>query len=291
MKIEVSNNKKASRTHNYSSKISVLVIIAIILLIFIGRTLLAKRGGNPLDFFDIFNSITIVASLGLLIVPWRLIKKQDLAISILLGIFLGAEIRWAGFYPLIRVSNNLLVVSILHGLAFSIVFLSGIIIMRLGGPVKISLITVGWKKTLKSIGFGAFIGLPLAFFNSFALSMMNNRPYVVQRSILPLINALQPGIIEEVVYRFTFLGLLWLILDRSCPKHSAIMSGIIATIVHGYSHFSDLFYQRPIFTLAYGAAVCLIFGVPMMILAIKEDLETSIAFHWIQDAIRFMGGL
>lgn len=293
MKVEFDKNDQVI-SRSYSSLFKILLLLALIgtiLGIFIVRTLIAKHGGNPPNLFSIFNMIIFLISLGILVRRVKLVKKVDLIISILLGVFLGVEINYSRYYPLTRLNESSLVTSILHGAVFIIVFLAGIIIMRIGGPVKVSLITKGWKKAFKGIGFGALFGLPLAIFNAYAFTIINNRPFILEKSIIPLLNAFQPGVIEEVVYRFTFLGILWLLINRIYPKHSIIISGIIATLVHNYSHFDSLFYERPMFALAYGGAVCLLFGIPMMILALKKDLETAIAFHWIQDAVRFMGGL
>jgi hypothetical protein len=39
-----------------------------------------------------------------------------------------------------------------------------------------------------------------------------------------------------------------------------------------------------------GAAMALLWGLPPTILALRRDLESAVAFHWIQDAARFLAG-
>jgi hypothetical protein len=39
-----------------------------------------------------------------------------------------------------------------------------------------------------------------------------------------------------------------------------------------------------------GLVMVLLWGVPPTILALRRDLESAIAFHWIQDAARFLAG-
>ncbi|WBW95641.1 CPBP family glutamic-type intramembrane protease [Oceanirhabdus sp. W0125-5] len=292
MKSELRENNSMRRTEKHVVKILLLfAVIGSVLGIFIVRTLIDKNGGNPPRLFNLFNMIILIISLGILIGKVKLLKKRDIIISIVIGAFLGIHVNYSTFFPLIKVNDNKVVTGIFHGGTFIVIFLAGIIVMRMGGPVQVALIIKDWRRTIIGILFGCLIGLPLAIFNAYAFSVMNNSPFIVQTSLLPLVDALQPGIIEEVVYRFTLIGILWLVLRRAYPKHSVVISGVIATLVHNYAHFNSLFYEKPIFALAYGGIICLLFGVPMLILALKKDLETAIAFHWIQDAVRFMGGL
>jgi hypothetical protein len=52
-----------------------------------------------------------------------------------------------------------------------------------------------------------------------------------------------------------------------------------------------LFAAQPLTALAMGAALGLIWGLPMTVLALRRDLESAIGFHWIQDGFRFLAGL
>ncbi|HQU36352.1 MAG TPA: CPBP family glutamic-type intramembrane protease, partial [Anaerolineales bacterium] len=105
-----------------------------------------------------------------------------------------------------------------------------------------------------------------------------------------LLDALRPGMVEEVIYRFAHWGLLRRILQRSLPQQAVWLAGGLAMLTHTYSHFDDLFIQSPLTALGMGAALALLWGLPPLILARRRGLESAIAFHWIQDAARFMTG-
>ena len=62
-------------------------------------------------------------------------------------------------------------------------------------------------------------------------------------------------------------------------------------LVHTYAHYDDLFVSQPIVALIMGAALAVIWGMPMTVLAVRRDLESAIGFHWVQDALRFWAGL
>ena len=162
--------------------------------------------------------------------------------------------------------------------------------MRLGGPVKLSLAYGEWRKSLGSILLGLAIGLPLAILNMFALQWTQGQPISWQNPLAALIDALQPAIIEEVVFRFAFLGLLWMCLRRSMPRQAPCLAGILSLLVHNFIHFDDLWLQAPLVALGMGTVMALLWGVPPTILVLRRDLESAIAFHWIQDALRFLAG-
>ncbi len=52
----------------------------------------------------------------------------------------------------------------------------------------------------------------------------------------------------------------------------------------------DLFLQAPLVALGMGAVLALFWGLPPLILARRRGLESAIAFHWLQDAARFLAG-
>lgn len=68
--------------------------------------------------------------------------------------------------------------------------------------------------------------------NVFALQLTQGRPIVWQSPLAALLDALQPGIVEEVIYRFALLGLLWLALHKSMPRQAAWLAGLLALLAH-----------------------------------------------------------
>jgi membrane protease YdiL (CAAX protease family) len=67
-------------------------------------------------------------------------------------------------------------------------------------------------------------------------------------------------------------------------------SGVLAMLIHNYSHFDDLFVQSPLVALGMGLVVAIVWGLPEMLLARYKGLESAIAFHWVQDFARFLAG-
>ncbi|HQV95234.1 MAG TPA: CPBP family glutamic-type intramembrane protease, partial [Anaerolineales bacterium] len=163
-------------------------------------------------------------------------------------------------------------------------------IMGQGGPVQLHAANGNWKGMSRGILIGFFIGLPLAVFNVFALQFTQRQPIQWQHPPSALLDALQPGITEEVIYRFATWGLLWLVLRNDLPTQAVWVTGLLVTLIHGYAHFDDLFLQSPLTALGMGAIITLLWGLPPMLLARHQGLESAITFHWIQDVARFVAG-
>lgn len=134
------------------------------------------------------------------------------------------------------------------------------------------------------------VGLPLAVLNAIALQFTQGRSIAWQSPLAALVDAVQPGMVEEVVYRFGLWGLLWLALRRSLPERAGWLSGLLAMLIHNFAHFDELFMEAPLIALGMGLVMGLLWGVPPMVLARRRGLESAVAFHWIQDAARFFAG-
>jgi hypothetical protein len=126
--------------------------------------------------------------------------------------------------------------------------------------------------------------------NVFALQLTQGRTINWQNPLAALLDALQPGIVEEVIYRFALLGLLWLLLRKSLPDQAPWLAGLLALLVHNFSHYDELFVQAPLVALGMGSLTGLVWGLPMTVLALRRDLDAAIAFHWVQDVARFLAG-
>ena len=169
--------------------------------------------------------------------------------------------------------------------------LGGLVIMRQGGPVPLHAASGNWQKTLRGVLIGLAVGLPLAVLNVFALQFTQGHSSITWQSPLSaVLDALQPAIVEEMFYRFALWGLLWVVLNKALPEKAVWLAGLLSMLVHNYAHFDDLFLQSPVTALGMGAVLALFWGVPPLILARRRGLESAIAFHWLQDAVRFLVG-
>ena len=271
---------------------SLVLLIATILLIFLGRTLLAVRFIVP-HTFHLFDTFTVAGSILVLLRGYRNLRQQDLILALILGAVIGVGMMFATLfspYPFFGVVRSNAGQAGVRGIFTFIAALGGLAIMRQGGPVQFHAANGNWRDMSRGILVGLTIGLPLAVLNAFALQFTQGQPIDWQSPLAALLDALQPGIVEEVVYRFALWGLLWLVLRNTLPKQAIWLAGLLAMLLHNYSHFDDLLIQSPLAALGMGAVLALIWGLPPLLLARRRGLESAIAFHWIQDVARFLAG-
>jgi hypothetical protein len=279
-------------TEKLSQYRNLILISAAILLIFIVRTLLA-RDFDPPRLSDIFTTITLIGCLGLLITGYRLLQTADWIAALVLGLVVGAGMYFATLfspYPVFGVIRDNFSQAIFRGASTLLAALGGLVVMRRGGPVQFHAANRSWKKLGVGLLVGLALGVPFAVLNVFGLQLMGGQPVDWQNPFAALLDALQPGIVEEVVYRFAFLGLVWLALRKSLPQRAGLIAGILALVVHNYMHFDDLFLQAPLIALGYGLVLALVWGLPPTLLALRRGLESAVAFHWVQDVARFVAG-
>ncbi len=267
------------------------LLIAAILVVFVSRALLSAC--VTLHTFYLFDTLIIIGSLFILFKNHASLRPQDWFAALCLGLVVGVGMLFATLfspYPFFGVVKNNFGQAILRGTFTAIATLGGLVIMRQGGPVQFHAAAGNWRSATLGKLVGLAVGLPLAILNTFALQMTQGQPIQWQNPLAALVDALQPGVVEEALYRFAFWGLLWLILRNSLQNRAVWVSGVLAMLVHNYSHFDDLFLQSPFLALGMGAVMALIWGVPPLILARRRGLESAIAFHWLQDAARFLTG-
>lgn len=269
------------------------VLVLVILAVFVGRTALARLGNAP-RLFDLFDTITVAGSALVLIRGYRRLTKVDWLVGLVAGFFIAAQLPFVTLfspYPFLGVVHGGLQQAFIRGGYTTVAALGGLAIMRMGGPVQVSLAGAGWRKGLTSFAFGAAVGTPLAVLNTFANAWTQGRSFQWQSPLTAAMDALQPAIVEDVLYRLAFLGLLWLALHRSWPQRQAAwLAGLLSLLVHAYAHFSDEFLTQPLFALVMGSLLALIWGLPMTYLALRRDLDSSVGFHWMQDFARFWAG-
>lgn len=264
-----------------------------VLAVFVLRTALAHTSKPP-RLFDLFDTFTLAGAIIVLLMGFRRLRRLDWLVGLAVGGLLGALLPLATLYnpyPPIFGPVAPWLQAVWRGVSLAVVCWGGLVILRWGGPVNVSAAQGDWRRALKSLAFGALIGIPLAVINGAALSLVNRQPLSWQSPFAAALDALQPGVGEEIFYRLTLLGLFWLILRTAWPARQAgWLAGGLALLVHNYAHFDALFVEQPLFALGYGAVVALLWGVPPTLLALRRDLESAAAFHWMQDAVRFLVG-
>ncbi|MBL8079928.1 MAG: hypothetical protein JNM55_18310 [Anaerolineales bacterium] len=269
-----------------------VLLIGAILLIFLGRMLLAVRFTLP-HTFHLFDTITVAGSTLVLQRGYRNLRRQDWILALVMGMVIGTGMLFTTLYssyPFFGVVPSKFGQAWVRGIFTFFATLGGLAIMRQGGPVQFHTANGNWRDMSRGILVGLAVGLPLAVVNAFTLQFTQGQPINWQSPLAALVDALQPGVVEEVIYRFALWGLLWLILRNSLPNQAIWQTGCLSMLVHNYSHFDDLFIQSPLTALGMGAVLALIWGLPPLLLSYRRGLESAIAFHWIQDVARFLAG-
>ena len=279
------------QTSIWRNKTLILLFLGIV-IIFAGRAFLATELTVP-NTFHLFDMMTVSGSLFVLGRGYRDLRRRDWLLALLLGLVIGVGMLFSTLfspYPYLGVVRSTIGQALLRGAFTTVAVLGGLIIARWGGPVQLHVADGKWRQAGFGILIGLAVGLPLAILNVFALQFTQGQAIAWQDPLAAMLDALQPGIFEEVIYRFALWGLLWLMLRNSIPKQSDWISGLLAMLVHNYSHFDDLFLQSPLVAVGMGAILALFWGLPPVILARRRGLESAIAFHWLQDMARFLTG-
>ncbi len=269
-----------------------VLLLAGILSVFVVRTILAFRIDIP-RIFDLFDVLAIAGSVAVLLKAHSRLKSIDWILATSLGCVVGIGMYFSTLfspYPFLAVIQSTKGQAWLRGVFTFIATLGGLAIMRQGGPVLFRLANHETARAGRDILFGLLVGLPLAFINVIALQLTEGESINWQNLLASMLDALQPGIVEEVIYRFALWGLLWILLRTSLPEQSAALAGLMAMLVHTYSHFDALFVSAPLIALGMGLAMAFIWGLPLFFLASRQGLESAIAFHWLQDVARFLAG-
>jgi hypothetical protein len=268
------------------------VLVAGIVVVFAGRALLPPDLAVP-HTFHVFDLLTALAAVAVVLRGHAVLRPADWLAAVVLGLVIGLGTLAATLfspYPFLGLVAGQAGQAVVRGLLTATATLGGLAIMRQGGPVRFHAPSGRWHLAGRGVLVGLIVGLPLAVVNVLALQVTQGRPIAWQGPVAALLDALQPGIVEEVVYRFALWGLLWLVLRRRLPGRAPWVAGLVAMLVHTYSHYDELFRQAPLAALGMGAVMALIWGLPLVLLARRRGLESAMAFHWLQDVARFLAG-
>jgi len=178
----------------------------------------------------------------------------------------------------------------LHAVETGLMVLGGLALARGGSGISMPAADGRFREAGRAIVVGLAIGLVLAGANLVLLFAGGASP--ADGGPAGLVRALKPGILEEVAYRFLFLGMVLTSLRGAmAPRRAAIVAITLSAAFHAAVHVPELFVSDPLPALAITAFTGLVFGVPLAILAYRRGIEASITAHWTIDAVRFALGL
>ncbi|WP_322488653.1 CPBP family intramembrane glutamic endopeptidase [Chloroflexus sp.] len=268
------------------------ILLAALFALIGGRALLATAFPVPRTF-DLLNTVIVMVSLWTIYRNVQTLQRRDWALAIGAGLLVGGTMPLTTLfspYPFFDLIDGTAAQGLLRGLFTAIALLGGLAVTRQGGPVPCRLAANDWHQTSQSIWLGLAIGLPFAAVNIVGLQLTQHQPIQWQSPIAAIIDALQPAIVEETLYRFALWGWLWQRLSAQPPAQAVWLAGLLATLAHAYAHVDDLWLSAPLIGFVMGGALALVWGVPALLLARRYGLEAAIAFHWMQDAVRFIAG-
>lgn len=147
-----------------------------------------------------------------------------------------------------------------------------------------------YKAIPKALLWGMLIALPFAIINLvYFRSTFGATEYMNPLNAAFL--ALQPGISEEIIFRFFIMNAIFYLLEGKIKiKHAVVISFIFGIVPHSLIHFSELWLVNVPSAIFMLLSTSLLFGLPMAYLQYKRNLETAIAFHWFIDFARFFVG-
>jgi hypothetical protein len=259
--------------------------------------LLDRFSGNPLLSVPLASPYSLICLVMAIVGLWLIVRHlkdyrlNDFAVSFLLSALVWLAIQskywyngWTPSIPFYEPTFNAIEVFLIT--------LGAIGLLKNNKVLRFRLAEDDDRKAVMSLALGAVIGLPFAAINVLLFVLSTSQPIVMRDALVSSIIALQPGIMEEVVFRLFFMGLAIVVLLRYLPRKTAITSAIfMAILFHSALHVPQTIISSPLSALITVVVTSILFGLPMAYLAYKKDIETAIGFHWIIDAVRFTLGM
>lgn len=151
------------------------------------------------------------------------------------------------------------------------------------------------KDYVKSIGIAFAVGFIPALLNIVEYYIKNGYtlPYFhFSKIITGGMEALQPGISEEIVFRFFLYAFVVNAFKGKIPKTktATIMMYFLMIVPHCIMHgefTATAFAHNPTQTILYLIYMCVIYGVPTTWLMTHKNIHSAMTAHWLYDFLRF----
>lgn len=177
-----------------------------------------------------------------------------------------------------------------QGLGTWVCYLGGALLFRGCQAPRVAAFASAPAQVGRSLLRGIALATPLAILNN--LYFYSARGTIAWQS--PLLSAwaaVSPGVHEEVIFRFFVLALCLTLLRGTALRRTALLAALLLAVVpHSLNHLPDLFLEQPASGLVLLLATSILFGLPMALLQLRQNLETAVSFHWLIDAARFLFG-
>lgn len=135
----------------------------------------------------------------------------------------------------------------------------------------------------KTLVIIVLVGGVLGGINYLLYTQSHDTPPGFHLTLSNLFKSFIPGIGEEIILRFTFLALVFHILERK-PEETAehVCTYILMILPHVLGHFNG---SIPLGSVVF---LSLLFGLPLAYLQKEVDLLTSMGAHSLTDFLRFV---
>jgi hypothetical protein len=214
---------------------------------------------------------------------WRSVDVQTVLIGAALGVL-------SGISSAIREYSNPLSAVIEAALVWVIFMAGRSLFAKMGDKSQVSTFRPPPTAIFRWIGLGILYAIPLA--------VVNNLYFYFQKGaatfgnvLFSAVQAIKPGISEEVIFRYFVLALALSALKEEPRQKFALAVAVALSVVpHSLMHLPELFLVDPWMGVLMLIATSLLFGLPMAWLQIKHSFESAVAFHWFIDFVRFLFG-
>jgi hypothetical protein len=180
--------------------------------------------------------------------------------------------------------------AVTEGISVWLTFMAGTVLFQNLTDHTVAAFRQSWALTIRNLGFGILLAVPLAALNNLFFFLQNGAPRF-HNIFVSAAEALSPGIHEEAVFRYFILAVCFTLLQGSTHARLATVAAIAMAIVpHSLLHLPDLFLDNPVMAVVMLVATSLLFGLPMALLQVKRSFESAMVFHWFIDFIRFWFG-
>lgn len=261
-----------------------LVFFIIVLIIYISSIKFTLSRNDGLFQYRAWNWLEYLLGICSLIVIGIRLRKIKL-ITVVCGLFF-AFICWISFFYRTRAIDT----PIIDGLITFLAYIAGCSLIQEGNGVR-SLVNEGEiKNTFKSLLYGAVVSIPFACINV-AYFVITQGSIRFQNPLISGFLALQPGIGEEIIFRFFIINVASTILrNKLSQKHLLFVVAFLSVIPHSILHFPDLWLNNLPGAIFMLISTSLLFGLPNAYIQCTRNLESAMGFHWFTDFLRFFAG-
>ncbi len=255
--------------------ILVIYISSIKYTIFMNDGLFQYRAWNWVQYFIGFCSL---ATIG---IRFKEVKVH----TIICGVILGA-LCWVSFFLWKKDMST----SVMNGVIAFLAFIAGCMLKSNENGIGSLMNEGNIKKAFKSFLWGSAISIPFATINV-VYFVVAEGPLKLQNPFVAAFFSLEPGISEEIIFRFFIINAASAILRNKLSQKSLIFVVIfLAVVPHSIIHYPDLWIKSLPSAIFMFFSTSLLFGLPMTYIQYKKNLESAIGFHWFIDFIRFFAG-